>query len=168
MKRNIISSMVLALSALWLCPVDAASTADKENWTDAVEMVRATYRTDRQEFLAERLHWSEKESEVFWPLYRSYRNEIDKIGDELVKLVLEYADLYPDVPEDRAARLLKQYSALEKKLVDKRASYFKRAGKVLPSAKVLRWAQLENRLDLALRLQLAGGVPLVPATGSKP
>ena len=163
MKRNFICNFVLALAAMWLCPLKAETTT---NFTDAVEMVRSMYRTDRQAFLAENLQWTEKESEVFWPLYRSYRNEVDKIGDELVKLVLEYADLYPDVPPERAAELLKQFSALEKKLVDKRASYFKRASKVLPPAKVLRWAQLENRLDLVLRLQLARGVPLVPA-GSK-
>jgi hypothetical protein len=72
------------------------------------------------------------------------------------------------VPEDRARQLLKDYTALEENLASKRAWYLKRATKSLPAAKVLRWAQLENRMDLALRLQLAGIVPLVPADSAKP
>ena len=31
----------------------------------------------------------------------------------------------------------------------------------------MRFAQLENRLDLAVRLQLASAIPLVPAKGDK-
>ena len=59
--------------------------------------------------------------------------------------------------------MLKEYSALEQKLASKRAWYLKRAAKILPAAKALRWAQLENRMDLGLRLQLASAFPLVPA-----
>ena len=81
--------------------------------------------------------------------------------------MLEYADQYPNVPESCARRMLKEYTTLEKKLVDKRAWYLKRAGKTLPANKVLRWAQLENRMDLGLRLQLAGKIPLVPGQSDK-
>jgi hypothetical protein len=93
---------------------------------------------------------------------------MDKLGDGLVKVVLEYADVYPNVPENRARQLLEDYTALEEKLVKKRVSYLKRGAKVLPATKVLRWAQVENRMDLALRLKLAGAVPIVPAAQSKP
>ena len=51
---------------------------------------------------------------------------------------------------------------IEEKIVAKRAWYLKRAHKILPAGKVLRWAQLENRMDLGLRLQLASVIPLVP------
>ena len=129
--------------------------------TDAIEIVRATYQVDRQAFVAEHLQLTETESAAFWRVYRSYRAEMEKIGDGLVKLMLEYADVQANVPEGQAKKLLKQYTTLEKKLVDKRTWYLKRAGKVLPATKVLRWAQLENQLDLALRLQLASTVPLV-------
>ena len=166
MKPNPISNIILlvALTAL-LVPLRVAA---EENINDAIEVVRTVYKGDRQALLAEKLELTEKESAAFWPHYRAYRADMDKLGDELVKLVLEYADFYPDVPKDRAARLLKQYMAIEKKLVNKRAWYLKRAGKILPAAKVLRWAQLENRMDLALRLQLAVSIPIIPADKPKP
>jgi hypothetical protein len=152
------ANLIAVVAAL----VMSASAGAAENLTDAIEIVRATYRADRQAFLAETLQLTESESTAFWPLYRSYRADLDKLGDGLVKLVLEYADVYPNVPEKRAQAMLKEYSALEQKLASKRAWYLKRAGKILPAAKALRWAQLESRMDLGLRLQLAGVIPLVP------
>ena len=166
MKLNpAIKANLLAFVATLLI---SASAGAAENLTDAIAVVRATYQADRQAFLAESLQLTESESVAFWPLYRSYRADIDKIGDGHVKLVLEYADIYPDVPEKRAQAMLKEYSALEQKLTSKRAWYLKRAARILPATKVLRWAQLENRMDLVLRLQLAGRVPLVPADQRKP
>jgi len=152
------------LLAAFAMLVPSARVPAAENLVDAAEMVRATYRTDRETFLKESMQLSESESAAFWPLYRSYRADMEKLGDGLLKLVLEYADVYPNVPEDRAQQLLRDYTALEEKLAQKRARYLKRAAKSLPASKVLRWAQLENRMDLGLRLQLAGTIPLVPTS----
>jgi hypothetical protein len=166
MKTNLASKAIFgAVLATLLVYVRGEAAEDT---TGIIEMVRSTYKADRQAFVAEHLQLTDRESAAFWPLYRSYRTDMDKIGDGLVKLVLEYSDHYPNVPEDTARRMLKQYTTLEKELVGKRAWYLRRAGKSLPAAKILRWAQLENRMDLALRLQLAGTIPLVPTGKGKP
>jgi Cu/Ag efflux protein CusF len=90
---------------------------------------------------------------------------MDTVGDGLKHLILEYAGLYPDVPEDRSKEMLKELASLEKKQVATRAEYLKKVGKVLPAAKTLRFAQVESRLDLAVRLELAAHIPLVPIAG---
>jgi len=135
--------------------------------TSDIEVFRGQIKADRKVVIAEAMQLTDADSAAFWPLYREYRADMDKLGDGIVKLVLEYADAYPNVPEDRAAKLLKNYLALEKDLVSVRAKHLKKIAKVLPASKVLRFAQLENRLDLALRLQMASAVPLVPEDQSK-
>ena len=142
-----------------------AQRATAQAVTDEIEVVRGILKADRKVVVTEAMPLTETEIAAFWPLYREYRAEMDKLGDGLVKLVLEYADAYPSVPEDRAERLLKDYLALEKDLVNVRAKHLKKVAKVLPTSKVLRFAQLENRLDLALRLQMASAVPLAPVEG---
>jgi len=84
--------------------------------------------------MSEALRLTEREGAAFWPLYEQCRAELDELGDGLVKLVLEHAGVHPDVPEARAERMLKDYTALKRKLADKRAWYFKRAGKALSAA----------------------------------
>lgn len=164
MKSTLILKALVLAFAIALLPSTRSYAA--ENVVDEIELVRSIYKADRQTFLAESMRLTESESAAFWPLYRAYRADMDKLGDGLVKLVLEYADAYPNVSDERARRLLKEYTALEAKILKKRTWYLNRAGKTLPAAKVLRWAQLEHRMDLGLRLQLAGAVPLVPT--SKP
>jgi hypothetical protein len=61
--------------------------------------------------------------------------------------------------------MLKELAGLEKKQVAIRATYLKKIGNVLPAAKTLRFAQVESRLDLAVRLELAANIPLVPIEG---
>ena len=108
---------------------------------------------------------TEKESKTFWPLYHEYRAEMDKVADGLISLVKDYDKSYPDVPEASAERMLKDLIDLEKKQLATREKYLKKFSKVLPAPKTLRFAQVENRLDLALRLELAAGIPLVPIEG---
>jgi hypothetical protein len=132
---------------------------------DVIEVARSVIKADRQAIVAQTLQLTEVESNAFWPLYHQYRAEMDKVGDRLVKLIQDYARFYPNVPEDRAKKMLKNLTELESKQVKTRVAFLKKFGKVLPAAKNLRFAQVENRLDLALRLKLASAIPLVPIEG---
>jgi hypothetical protein len=156
---KILAAIAVAVS-LWPAWLSAA-----ESMTGSINAGRRVYASERKVIVAETLQLTEAEGVAFWPLYSQYRARQEKFGDELVKLVLEYADMYPNVPEDRAAQLLKGYASLEKELASSRVSYLKKFAKVLPASKALRLAQIENRLDLALRLQLASAIPLSPIEG---
>lgn len=160
MKTSLVCKTVLLAASFAVFAISPVTAA--ENLTDAIDLVRMTYQTDRQVALTDSLPLTEEESNGFWPIYRVYRADMEKLGDQLVKVILEYADTYPNVPDERARQLLKEYLAIEEKIISKRTWYFKRANKVLPASKVLRWAQIENRMDLGLRLQLASTIPLVP------
>lgn len=133
---------------------------------DTIQLVREVIQADRQETVAEALQLTDAEGEKFWPLYHQYRSEMDRVGNGLVKLVERYAFHYPNVPEDVAKSMLKELADLEKEQLATRAGFIKKFSRVLPSSKTLRFAQVENRLDLALRLELAAGIPLVPVEGT--
>jgi hypothetical protein len=110
---------------------------------------------------------TDTEANNFWPLYREYRSAMDKIIDERMKLVLKYAKLYPDIPEDDAQEMLSTYTSLEQKQVEQRNAYLKQFSKVLPAAKALRFAQVETRLDVLVHLNLAARIPLAPIAEAK-
>jgi hypothetical protein len=134
---------------------------------DLIEVARGVIRADRQAVVVAAMDLTPAESKDFWPLYRDYRAEMDKVSDGLVKLVLEYAKVYPNVPDERAKQWLHDYTQLQQRQVSKRTTYLKKFGKILPPAKALRLAQVETRLDLLGQLQLAAVVPLVPASASQ-
>jgi hypothetical protein len=132
---------------------------------DQIQVARDALKADRKATVEATVQFTEDEAKAFWPLYEQYRAEMDKPGDALVKLVKEYGQLYPDVPDDRARAMLKELGDLEKRRVETRNSYLKKIERVMSPAKTLRFAQVEARLDLVLRLQLAASIPLVPIDG---
>jgi len=125
-------------------------------------VARSVVTADRQAVVVATMEFTDAEAKAFWPLYRQYRSDMAKIGDELINLVLEYAKAYPNVPEEQAKRMLKTYTYLQQKQTEKRTAHLKKFAKVLPAAKALRFAQVETRLDLLVQLQLVAGVPLTP------
>lgn len=159
--KNLASKIAVGL---WLAGV-ALATA--QNPRDAIESLRGDLKTDRKTAIAEAMNLTPVESEAFWPLYRTYRAEMEKRTDKLVELVLEYSDLYPNVPEARAGEMLKAYGKTEADLLSIKRKYFKQMGKVLPATKVFRFAQLDSRFDLGIRAGLAASVPLMPAAEAK-
>lgn len=152
----------LLLAAALASPFNLALAQSDD---DLIEAARSVIKADRQAVVADAMQFTEAEAGAFWPVYHQYRAEMDTVGDGVKHLALEYAGLYPDVPDERAKRMLKELAGLEKKQVATRAKYLKKFGKLLPAAKTLRFAQVESRLDLALRLELAAGIPLVPISG---
>jgi hypothetical protein len=158
---QIVPCGLLLAAALALPFTSALAQSDDE----IIEAARGMIKADRQAVVTESMQFSEVEAKSFWPLYQQYRAEMDTVGDGVKHLVLEYAGLYPKVPDDRAKRMLKELADLEKKQVATRAKYLKKFAKVLPAAKTLRFAQVESRLDLAVRLEMAASIPLVPITG---
>lgn len=153
---------IILLTAGMAAPVwkGNAQTVD-----DQIQVARSSLKADRKATVAKAMHFTEDEGKAFWPLYEQYRAEMDKSADALLKLVKEYAQLYPDVPDDRAKGMLKELGDLEKQRVETRNSHLEKMEEVLSPAKTLRLAQVESRLDLALQIGIAAQIPLVPIEG---
>ena len=164
-RISIASNSSTFLSVLAACAIWPAGLSGAESGTDDIAVLRNAYASGREAFIAQHLQLMEEEARDFWPIYAEYRIEREKLGDSLVKLLLEHADMYPEIPEDRAAHLFKSYLSLEEDFADQRTKYLKRFARKLPASKALRLAQLENRLDLDLRLQLASVIPMTPIAG---
>jgi hypothetical protein len=60
--------------------------------------------------------------------------------------------------------MLNKYTELESQLLGIKRKYFNKLEKVLPPSKVFRFAQLDNRYDLATRVEMAGSIPLMSTT----
>jgi hypothetical protein len=165
MRTTVIPNLALpVLIAFWLAQAIFASAQVPR---DAVESLRADLKADRQVAIAENMKLTDPESEAFWPLYRSYRAETDKVTDRMVELLFEYADLYPNVPEQKAGEMLTQYLKTEEDLLAVKRKYLKKFEKVLPPSKVFRFAQLDSRFDLGTRVALAARMALMPVSEAK-
>jgi hypothetical protein len=155
---------LLCFSAVLIAPFQNAIAQSDQ---DLIEVARSVVATDRKAVVVAAMELTDAEAKDFWPLYREYRLAMDEITDDRMKLVLDYAKVYPNVPEDQAKEMLNTYTSLEQKQVEKRNVYLKKFGQVLPAAKALRFAQIETRLDLLIHLNLAARIPITPLAQPK-
>ena len=169
MKTKINALLTRSFCILSLCgfPVIPLHHAFAQSDQDLIEVARSVVSTDRKAVVVAAMELTETEANGFWPLYREYRAAMDKIIDARMKLVLNYAKLYPNVPDDQAKAMLDTYTSLEQKQVEQRNVYLKKFSDILPAAKALRFAQVETRLDLLVHLNLAARIPLTPIAQPK-
>ena len=155
---------IVSLCGILTAPLQNASAQSDQ---DLIEVARSVVSADRKTVVVAAMELTDTESKDFWPLYHEYRATMDKIGDDRMKLVQNYAKLYPNVSNEDAKALLETYTSLEQRQVHQRNIYLKKFAKVLPAAKALRFAQVETRLDVLIHLNLAAQIPLTPIPQAK-
>jgi hypothetical protein len=161
-KSHRFAQKVAALSIVVILAVAVTPCVSAQTSTVDVAVERDQLRVARSAYVAKNMQLSAEEELAFWPLYREYRSAVDLVVEDLLKVILKYADVYPNVPADKAQPLLKDYLACEQRLLDMRVAYLEKFARALTPARALLLAQLESRLDLVLRQQLADVIPLIP------
>ncbi len=104
---------------------------------------------------------TEAEAKAFWPVYEAYQKDLAKINDRTIKLIDDYAESYGAMSDQAAKKLMDEYMAIETERLTIRQSYLPRFREVLPEMKVLRYYQLENKIQAVVSYELAASIPLV-------
>jgi len=156
-----ILKMLIALLAISLAtPLYAQDEADMAALNAAVEMQRQVTEAQRTMIIADNIELTAAESEEFWPVYRAYRADIGELNDRFVKLVTDYAQNYDSIDDHAAARLLKESFSIEAGRVKVAKKYAKKMGKFMPGVKVIRFVQIESRLDAVMEIKVKNSIPL--------
>ena len=128
---------------------------------DYIELIRSDIQTEKKAIITENMMFSEEESAVFWPIYNDYQHDFGKIQDELMALIKDYASNYENMTDEIAKDLWNRNLAIDGKKLSLDKKYFKTMDKVLSTKTVVKFFQIENRLEKLLDLQLSSELPLI-------
>lgn len=127
-----------------------------------LEMTRSLKEKQRGDLVAQHMRLTQEQSNAFWPVYHSYRTKTGKINDKLQKLIVAYARSYGETISDaKASKMLKQWLQLEEKRLQLKKEYVPKFKKILPALQVTRFYQVDNKLEVILKLGIAKEVPLI-------
>lgn len=158
-RRLAALAVVLALVVpAVLLPVSVGAQTTPEAM---LEMMRSDVRTDKTIAMGEVLTLSAEEGETFWPIYRAYIQDLSLIGDRRVALIKKFGEEYGSVTDESATTMASDWFAMESdytKLLKK--THAKVAKEISPIVAV-QFVQVENALNMLLRLQMAAELPLV-------
>ena len=143
-----------SLSALAQVPLDLSDV------NAAIETQRQVSEAQRTMIITENLQLTSAESEKFWPLYREYRADVAKLNDRFVALIRRYANSYESLDNKEAMALLKESFDIESDRTKLAKRYSTKFDKFMAGAKVVRFMQIESRLDAIMDLKVKNSIPL--------
>lgn len=154
--------LALAAAVALVQPVAGqAQDLSQDQVKAAIEAARAELRASREQLLAANLSLTTEEADRFWPLYREFNTKKAELGDERLKIIFDYAAAYPNV-DDATAKALVERSVKNSKATNAlKERYVGKFGKVLPPAKLMRFLQIEQRLDSLVEMQIQRSVPVI-------
>lgn len=150
MKKILLVTLLLGLF------VSVAPAQDTDSY---IELLRSDIKTDKMAMITEVMQFTEEEASVFWPAYREYQFELEKIGDDYLAVIKEYAKNYDNLTDETAKDLTERAIKTRKDRLDLQKNYFHRFSKLITPVRAARWVQLENQIGLLVELQVVSEIP---------
>ena len=154
----------MALAGLLSVPPALAQAGQSTSGQDQLELSRANIQTRRQEIVQQLMELTPAESEKFWPIYREFRNEVAKQGDERLDWTERFANQAATMSDDQSKKLLDDWFSLREKQIGLQKKYAGKFRKALPGAKVVRFYQVENALNTVVSANLQAALPMAGDT----
>jgi len=158
-KRSL--TMFLVILGIVMAMVVPAISQEKP--ADNMQIVLEKIRADKKLLVAESMQLTEAEAKAFWPVYDQYQDELFLLRARTAKLIKDYADASEKMSNDTARKLLDELMIIEALGPKLRQTYLPKFRKVLPETKVVRYYQIENKINAALMYELAANIPLLKA-----
>ena len=148
-----LSALILFLS---LSTTASAQTALDEQ----IALVRQSAHTDRKVILMGNMTFTADESAAFWPKWNEYRAAVAANGDRTLALIKDFAANFESITDQKASELMTDSFSIQMQDLVIKQNFAKELDTIMPTKKVMRVIQIENKLDAAIDLQLASEIPL--------
>ena len=169
LRRPLLAALALTISVAPRAVFAQAAATPAAPSTDSadvnlhayVELLRSDVRAQKVAILSQLLEMTEKEDAVFWPIYRAYERELNRLNDERVDTIETYARAYPDVSDELADTLIRRALDVESRRTELLKTYYGRVKSALSSKIGARFVQVEHQLLTLIDLQIASSLPVV-------
>ena len=151
---------LFAASLTALVALASPLVSQAQSTYDDTQQLIAQIQSDKRAIVLKAMALDDAQVAAFVPIYDVYQAKRKVLMQRGVDLVDAYASNYGTMTDDAAKKLLKDWFALVDDENDLVQSTAKKMGKVLPATKVLRFVQVENKLNTVMRLPAVRAIPL--------
>ena len=156
-------SIVRALAAVLLTGALASlpALAGAGSLESEIELLRSDLKAGKVDIVKDALHVSGAKADAFWPVYRKYQLDLDKIGDKRIALIKDFAAHFDSMTDAKAKSLVNQALNLQSERTNLLKKYYPQFEKVLGATDAAKLVQVEHLIMAAVDLQLAAEMPLI-------
>jgi hypothetical protein len=150
-------SILWLLIAICLGAPAAAGEADEAN----LDVLVSTIEANKKALVAVNLGLEDAQAKAFWPVYDRYESELSGVNGRFAAIVAEYTKSFRSMSDEKARQLVKDYLAVERERADLREKYLDAFSEALPGRTLVRFYQIENKIQAIVRFQLARDIPVI-------
>jgi Spy/CpxP family protein refolding chaperone len=152
-------STTRALAVLVSLAVPAATA---QTVKETLDINRQAVETQRRVLVSGALPLTDAEAKAFWPLYDDYEKQRRPIDERANRLVADFVASAASLSDAQAKAMLAEALAVDEGRLKLRREFMDRMGKVIPPRKLVRFFQIENKLDSVVRADISKQIPLIP------
>lgn len=151
MKKTIIGLVVLM-----------SATIFAQSSETYLELLRSDIKAEKKTVIAEAMNLNDIQSEKFWPIYREFEVEWDKLADTRIGIIKEYAAHYDKLTDEKADELVQKSYELDEDKLDIGKKYYEKVKDILGAKQAGKFMQIITRLNMLIDIQVAAELPLIP------
>jgi hypothetical protein len=126
-----------------------------------IALMRSDVQAKKTDIIRQNITLTDDQAKKFWPLQRSYENDLSKLGDDRLNVIRDYAKNWDSLSDSTAKDLGDRLLGYQGKRVDLRKKYFNRMSKDISPTIAAKFFQVEIQMEDLIDLEIASSVPLV-------
>jgi len=142
-------------------PAKSKAAADQQkNLQEYVTLLRTDVNKKKVQVMGAVLQLDAEQASLFWPIYKEYEKELDKVNDLRLANIQQYARDYGQMTDAEADDLIGRGMEYHKQRSDLLAKYYANMKAALGAVMAARFVQVENQLLSLIDLQISSQLPL--------
>ncbi|MDE1176096.1 MAG: hypothetical protein PW789_05755 [Edaphobacter sp.] len=159
--RVISLSLVLGAASCLYAQAPADANTGRPITDDDIAVLRQDIQADKTDIITRSMDFTEDQSKAFWPVYRDYAHEQQKVGDQRVALIKDYAANYDKIDDTQADTYIQRELKYEDAMMSLRKKYVSKFKKAIGAKQTAKFMQVDSRLTLLTNVQLASLLPII-------
>ena len=155
MIKKIIAGTIISSMALFALP------------NNELELVMMAKTAEKKAVVLSNMKLKGETKENFGKLYEEYQVKLMKNRMAELKVIANYAKDHKNMTNENSDKLIIEWLSVEEAELVLKKEYMEKFKKVMPSADVIRYFQIENRIQLLREAKAASKIPLATPTATK-
>ena len=154
MKKLFLIAFVFSFTSVFAQDVDSY-----------IELLKSDVKTDKIAIITEVMAFTEEQAELFWPVYREFEYELDKLSDKRIANIKDFAANFDSLSDAKADELIKSSFNFQEDRLDLNKDFYNQFAVVLTPTVAAKYMQLEHQIQLIIDLGISSNLPLAKKPG---
>jgi hypothetical protein len=155
--------VIVAATGMWAQEKKLQDPAESKELNERayVRLLRSDLKTKKEAIIKEDMQLTPQQAAAFWPIYKNYDAEQNKLIDQKLAVFQDYALNFMTMNDEKADQIAQRVIALDDQRLALRKKYYQLMKSAIPTVLVVRFFHVENQIQSLMDLQIDSTLPIV-------